>query len=68
MGSGAKTNWKTLSDVKREQLGQGEKVQCIDTNVCECVHEGANCGSTGVHMDNHSKQGLENQSGIAFVF
>lgn len=28
-GSGAKTNWKTLSEVKNEHLGHGEKVQCI---------------------------------------
>lgn len=28
-GSGAKMNWKTLSNVKDEHMGQGEKVQCI---------------------------------------
>lgn len=28
VGSGGTMNWKTLSDVKNELLGQGEKVQC----------------------------------------
>ena len=29
VGSGAPTNWKSLSDVKDENMGHGEKVQCI---------------------------------------
>lgn len=28
VGSGGKMNWKTLSDVKSENLGHGEKVRC----------------------------------------
>lgn len=30
-GSGATMNWKSLSDVKNENMGHGEKVQCIHT-------------------------------------
>lgn len=27
MGSGARMNWKALSDIKDEEMGHGEKVQ-----------------------------------------
>lgn len=27
MGSGARINWKALSDIKDEEMGHGEKVQ-----------------------------------------
>lgn len=33
VGSGAKMNWKTLSDVKNEHMGHGEKVQCTRADI-----------------------------------
>lgn len=56
MGSGAKMNWKALSDVKNENMGHGEKVQYLLTYSTVHIH-------SYLHMKPHtavqegSKQG-----------
>lgn len=36
-GGGGNTNWKTLSDVKTEHLGHGEKVLSLSHTLCTCT-------------------------------
>ncbi|XP_068456650.1 replication protein A 70 kDa DNA-binding subunit-like isoform X2 [Clinocottus analis] len=63
-GSGARTNWKTLSDVKNEELGQGEKADyfsCIATVLYirkeNCLYQA--CPSAGC-----SKKVIDQQNGL----
>lgn len=50
MGSGAKMNWKALSDVKNENMGHGEKVQYIltySTYTFVPTYEASHCRAGG---------------------
>ncbi|XP_071381373.1 replication protein A 70 kDa DNA-binding subunit-like isoform X2 [Centroberyx affinis] len=63
-GSGARVNWKTLSDVKNECLGQGEKAEyfsCVAT-VLYCRKE--NCLYQACPSADCSKKVIDQQNGL----
>ncbi|XP_078142732.1 replication protein A 70 kDa DNA-binding subunit-like isoform X2 [Centroberyx gerrardi] len=63
-GSGARVNWKTLSDVKNERLGQAEKAEyfsCVAT-VVYCRKE--NCLYQACPSADCSKKVIDQQNGL----
>ncbi|XP_037323164.2 replication protein A 70 kDa DNA-binding subunit-like isoform X1 [Pungitius pungitius] len=64
VGSGAKTNWKTLSDVKSEQLGQGEKADYFTCLASVVYIRKENCLYRACPSAECNKKVVDQQNGL----
>uniref|UniRef100_G3QB71 Replication protein A subunit n=1 Tax=Gasterosteus aculeatus aculeatus TaxID=481459 RepID=G3QB71_GASAC len=64
VGSGAKTNWKTLSDVKSEQLGQGEKADYFTCLASVLYIRKENCLYQACPSADCNKKVVDQQNGL----
>ncbi|KAM8898436.1 replication protein A 70 kDa DNA-binding subunit-like isoform 2-T2 [Spinachia spinachia] len=64
LGSGAKTNWKTLSDVKSEQLGQGEKADYFTCLASVLYIRKENCLYQACPSADCNKKVVDQQNGL----
>ncbi|XP_054481609.1 replication protein A 70 kDa DNA-binding subunit-like [Anoplopoma fimbria] len=64
VGSGAKMNWKTLSDVKNEQLGQGEKADYFSCVATVLYIRKENCLYQACPSADCNKKVIDQQNGL----
>ncbi|KAM6984395.1 replication protein A 70 kDa DNA-binding subunit-like isoform 2-T2 [Tautogolabrus adspersus] len=63
-GSGAKTNWKSLSDVKDEQMGHGEKADYFSCVATVVYTRKENCLYQACPSDGCNKKVIDQQNGF----
>ncbi|XP_033955748.1 replication protein A 70 kDa DNA-binding subunit-like [Pseudochaenichthys georgianus] len=63
-GSGAKTNWKTLSEVKNEHLGHGEKADYFSCLATVLYTRKENCLYQACPTEDCNKKVIEQQNGL----
>ncbi|KAK9536530.1 hypothetical protein VZT92_006303 [Zoarces viviparus] len=63
-GSGASTNWKTLSDVKNEQLGRGEKADYFSCLATVLYIRKENCLYQACPTADCNKKVIDQQTGL----
>ncbi|XP_032389103.1 replication protein A 70 kDa DNA-binding subunit isoform X3 [Etheostoma spectabile] len=64
MGSGAKMNWKTLSDIKDEQLGQAEKTDYFSCVATVLYTRKENCLYQACPSADCNKKVIDQQNGL----
>ncbi|XP_034746067.1 replication protein A 70 kDa DNA-binding subunit-like isoform X3 [Etheostoma cragini] len=64
VGSGAKTNWKTLSDIKNEQLGQAEKTDYFSCVATVLYTRKENCLYQACPSADCNKKVIDQQNGL----
>ncbi|XP_028451203.1 replication protein A 70 kDa DNA-binding subunit-like isoform X1 [Perca flavescens] len=64
VGSGAKVNWKTLSDVKNEQLGQAEKTDYFSCMATVIYTRKENCLYQACPSADCNKKVIDQQNGL----
>ncbi|XP_078121637.1 replication protein A 70 kDa DNA-binding subunit-like isoform X3 [Sander vitreus] len=64
VGSGAKTNWKTLSDVKNEQLGQAEKADYFSCMATVLYTRKENCLYQACPSADCNKKVIDQENGL----
>nr|XP_029135221.1 replication protein A 70 kDa DNA-binding subunit-like isoform X2 [Labrus bergylta] len=63
-GSGAKTNWKSLSDVKEEHMGHGEKADYFSCVATVVYTRKENCLYQACPSDDCNKKVIDQQNGF----
>ncbi|KAK5918101.1 hypothetical protein CgunFtcFv8_002895 [Champsocephalus gunnari] len=63
-GSGAKTNWKTLSEVKNEHLGHGEKADYFSCLATVLYTRKENCLYKACPTEDCNKKVIDQQNGL----
>ncbi|KAI4814731.1 hypothetical protein KUCAC02_003909 [Chaenocephalus aceratus] len=63
-GSGAKTNWKTLSEVKNEHLGHGEKADYFSCLATVLYTRKENCLYQACPTEDCNKKVIDQQNGL----
>ncbi|XP_068572152.1 replication protein A 70 kDa DNA-binding subunit-like [Cebidichthys violaceus] len=64
VGSGARTNWKTLSDIKNEQLGHGEKADYFSCVATVLYIRKENCLYQACPSADCNKKVVDQQNGL----